>query len=109
MLYGGLLVTKRVIRHLPAVNGETFFLCLFLRRERRHPPRRGPGPPIMGAARAEYRPNRFRGRRDRAIIQLSCPSMIHRTLGLTCWPLKEHNYAEVFAVNASFKTDDPPL
>ena len=26
-----------------------------------------------------------------------------------CWPLEEHHYAEVFAVSASFKTDDPPL
>ena len=67
-----------------AVNGETFFfLSLFLRRERGHPLRRGPGPPITGAARAECRLSRFRGRRDRATIQLSCPSMIHLTLGLT--------------------------
>ena len=26
-----------------------------------------------------------------------------------CWPLEEHHYAEVFAVCASFKTDDHPL
>ena len=26
-----------------------------------------------------------------------------------CWPIKEHHYAEVFAVYASFKTDEPPL
>ena len=26
-----------------------------------------------------------------------------------CWPLAKHHYAEVFAVGASFKTDDPPL
>ena len=26
-----------------------------------------------------------------------------------CWHLEEHHYAEVFAVCASFKTDDPPL
>ena len=26
-----------------------------------------------------------------------------------CWPLEEHHYAEVFALSASFKTDDPPL
>ena len=25
------------------------------------------------------------------------------------WPLEDHHYAEVFAVRASFKTDDPPL
>ena len=39
----------------PAINGEFFFLCLFLRRECGHPPRRGPGPPVMTAARAECR------------------------------------------------------
>ena len=81
MLCGGLLVTKRIIRHLPST-AQYLFLSLF-RRERGHPPRRGPGPPIMDAARVECRPSRFRGRRDRAILQLSCPSMIHLTLGLT--------------------------
>ena len=28
---------------------------------------------------------------------------------LNCWPQLEEQYAEVFAVRASFKTDDPPL
>ena len=45
----------------PAVNAKHVFLCLFLRRERGHPPRRGADPPVMGAARAECRPSRFRG------------------------------------------------
>ena len=58
-----------------------FFLSLFLRREHGHPPRRDRGQPIMGAARAECRPSRFRGRRDRTIFHLSCPSIIHLTLG----------------------------
>ena len=48
----------------PAVNGEKHVLCLFLRRELGHPPRRGPGPPAMGAARAECRPRRLHGRRE---------------------------------------------
>ena len=65
----------------PAVNDEKK-LCLFLRRERGHPPRRGPGPPVMGTARAECRPRRLHGRRDRAIILLLCPSMIPLILGL---------------------------
>ena len=57
----------------PAVNVFVFvFLCLFLRRERGHPPRRGSAPPVMGAARAECRLRRLHGRRDRAIIRLSC-------------------------------------
>ena len=66
----------------PAVNSDFFFLCLFLRRERGHSPRRGPGPPAMAAARAECRHRRLHSRRDRALIRLSCPSMILLTLGL---------------------------
>ena len=46
----------------PVVNGETIFPCLFLRRECGHPPRRGPGPPVMGAARAEGRLRRLHGK-----------------------------------------------
>ena len=56
----------------PAINGDFFFPCLFLRRECGHPPRRGPGPPVMGAARAECRLRRLHGRWGRAIIRLSC-------------------------------------
>ena len=56
----------------PAINGENKTICLFLRRECGHPPRRGPGPPVMGAARAEGRLRRLHGRRGRAIIRLSC-------------------------------------
>ena len=66
----------------PAANGAFFCIYLFLRREHGHP-RRGSGPPIMSATRAKCRPSRFCGRRDRTIVQLSCPSMIHLALGLT--------------------------
>ena len=45
----------------------------------------------MGAARPECRPSRFRGRRDRAIIQLSCPLMIHLTLNLTTHRAASHS------------------
>ena len=55
----------------PAINGEKK-KCLFLRRECGHPPRRGPGPPVMGAARAVCRLRRLHGRWGRAIIRLSC-------------------------------------
>ena len=44
----------------PAVNGEPIF-SLFLRWERSHPPRRGPGPPVIGAARAECLPSTLHG------------------------------------------------
>ena len=67
----------------PDVNGVNIVPCLFLPRERGHLPRRGPVRPIMGGARTECRPNRLRGRRDQAIIQLVCPSMMHLTLELT--------------------------
>ena len=55
-----------------AVNGDNFFLCMFLRRECGHLPRRGPGPPVMGTARAECHLRRPHGRRDRVIIRLAC-------------------------------------
>ena len=56
----------------PAVNGENKVPCLFRRRECGHPPRRGPDPPVMGAARAEGRLRRLHGRWGRAIIRLAC-------------------------------------
>ena len=56
----------------PAVKGDNSFLCLFIRWERGHPPRRGPGPLVMGAARAECRLRRLHGRWDRATLRLSC-------------------------------------
>ena len=74
----------------PAVNRDIFFVCLFLRRERCHPRRRGPGPPVMGAVRAECRPSCFYGRRDRVIISLSLSSMVPLTLGLTTHPTAGH-------------------
>ena len=37
------------------------FLCLFLRRVCGHPPRQGPGPPVMGVARAGRLPSRLPG------------------------------------------------
>ena len=67
----------------PSVNGDFVFLCLFLRREHGHPPRRDLGLLVMGAARAECRPRRLHGKRDRAIIPLLCPSMVPQTLGFT--------------------------
>ena len=60
--------TDLVHKKAPAVNGKT--LGLIIRRERGHPARRCPGPPIMGAAKAERRPSRLRGRRDPAIIEI---------------------------------------
>ena len=55
----------------PAVNGEIFFPCLFLPWECGRPPRRSPGPPVMGAAKAEGRLRRLHGRWGRETIQLS--------------------------------------
>ena len=77
--------TFRGLAHKKTLAVKKYISLPFLRRERGHRPRRGPGPPTMGAARAKCHPSRFRGRLDRTIIQLSCPSMIqiHMTLGLT--------------------------
>ena len=92
-----------------------FFVACF-RRVRDHPPRRGPGPPVMGVARAGRPPSHLHGRRDRAIIRLmnvskSIPDCIDPwtdTLS-NCWPLDEHHFAEVFPECSSVQTDDPPL
>ena len=46
--------------HQPSM-AQTIFLCLFLRRVRGHPPRRGPGPPVMGVARTGRLPSRLHG------------------------------------------------
>ena len=70
----------------PAINSDFFFLCLFLRRECGHPPRRGPGPLVMGAARAECRLRRHHGRWGRLIIRLSYLCLIPLTLGLITRP-----------------------
>ena len=93
--------------HQPSM-AQTFFLRLFLRRVRDYPPRRGPGPPVMGVARAGRPPSRLHGRRDRAIIRLmnvskSIPDCIDPwtdTLS-NCLPLDEHHFAEVFPVLVS--------
>ena len=69
----------------PAINGENCF-SLPLRRECGHPPRWGPGPPVMGAATADCRLRRLHGRWGRPISQLSCLSLIPLTLGLTTRP-----------------------
>ena len=56
----------------PAVNGDNFFPCLFLPRECDRRPRRGPGTPVMSAAKAEGRLRRLHGSGGRALIRLSC-------------------------------------
>ena len=71
----------RIIRLLPST-AKSIFLCLFLCRECGSPPRRAPGPPVMGAARAECRFRRFHNRWSRVIIRLSCLCLIPLTLGL---------------------------
>ena len=55
--------------HQPSM-AQTILRCLFLHRERGHPPRQGRGPPVMGVARAGRLPSRLHGRRDRAIVWL---------------------------------------
>ena len=111
MLYGGLLVTKRIIRHLPSTAKHFFSACFF------------DGSSIIrpaGARPADHR--RGQGRVPSQSISWQTESSHHPTVmpiddssdpqpdhTSNCWPLEEHHCAEVFAVNASFKTDDPPL
>ena len=90
----------------PAINGDIFLPCLLLRRACGHPPR-GPGKPVMGAARAGRFPSRLHGRQDRAIIPDCTDPLLDASSN--CWFLDEHYYAEVLAVCSSIQTDDPPL
>ena len=106
MLCGGRLVTNKTT----AVNSD---FLLSPRQERGHPPRRGPGPPIMGAARAKCCPSRFSWQTGSShhstFVPIDDPFDPWLDHTSNCWPLKEHHYADVFAVKASFKTDDHPL
>ena len=67
----------------PAINGEKYIYLPVSSSGARSSVSSGPRPAgHVGAARAECRPRRLHGRRDRAIIRLLCPSMIPLTLGL---------------------------
>lgn len=70
----------------PGFNGDLFLPYLFLLRVRDHPPRRGPGPPLVGTARAVRLSCCLDGRRDRAAILLSSRSPTPMTLALTYNP-----------------------
>ena len=49
---------RAILRHQPSTV-KNIFLCLLLRRACGHPPRGGPGPPVMGAATAGRLSNRL--------------------------------------------------
>ena len=97
----------------PAVNGERFFSLPVSSSGVRPPAPSGPRP--AGHGRGQSRgpsqtPSWQRGSSNNPIVM----PVIDHTDPWTdktsrCWPLEEHHYAEVFAVSASFKTDDPPL
>ena len=65
---GWLLGLSRIIRHLPST-AKHIFNYLLLRTVRSISPRRGPGLPVIFAARAGRLPSRLHGRWDRAIIR----------------------------------------
>ena len=94
----------------PAHNGDTYFslpvfegsavICTVGAPVRRSWARRGPStvPVAFVADEIEYRPTVMP-------IDDSSGPWLFRTS--SCWPLEEHNFADIFAVSASLKTDDP--
>ena len=103
---------RLIIRHLPST-AKHVFLCLLLRREHGHPPRRSPGPPVMGAARTKCLSQSLScqtgSSHNLLVMLINDPSGPWLDQTSMCWPLGEHNDAEVFTVSVLFKTDDPSL
>ena len=111
MLCGGLLVTWHTIRHLPSTTENIFSACLFdgsaVICPVEAPARRSwarPGPsafqPLSWQTGSSYHPTAIS-------IDDSSEPWLDQTSNY--WPLEEHHYANVFAVSASFKTDDTPF
>ena len=113
VLYGELLATWLIIRHLSST-AKNRFLCLFLRRERGHllhPS--GPRPADHGRGQGRVPPQSLSWQTGSShnpiVMPINDSSDPWLDQTLNCWPQLEEQYAEVFAVRASFKTDDPPL
>ena len=52
-------ISDSTLSKTPALTANNFFVHRFLRREHRHPPRRGSDPQVVGVARAECVPVAF--------------------------------------------------
>ena len=116
--YASLDAMRRVFgdsahKKTPAVNGEKYFSLPVSSTGARPSATSGPRPADHG---------RGHGRVPSQSLSWQMGSSHHPTVmpiddssdpwldqTSNCWPLEEHHYAEVFAVSASFKTDDPPL
>ena len=112
MLYGGRLVTNRIIRHLSST-AKHFFSLAVSSTGARSPAPSGPRPADHGRGQGRMPSQSLSwqtgSRHDPTVMPIddsSDPWLNHTS---NCWPLEEHHYDEGFAVNASFKTDDPPL
>ena len=93
----------------PAVNGDNLFsLAVYSSGARSFAPS---GPRPAGHGRGQGRaPSWQTGSSNNPIVMSVNDPTDHWTDHMSkCWPLEEHHYAEVLAVCASFKTDDPPL
>ena len=109
MLFGGLLVNNKT----PAVNGETFCSLPVSSTGARSSAPSGPRPAAHGRGQGRVPSQSLSWQTGSShhstampIDDSSDPWLDHIS---NCWPLEEHHYAEVFAVKASYKADDPPL
>ena len=96
----------------PAINGDKFFSLPLSSGVRSSAPS-GPRPAGHGRGQgrvASQTPSWQMGSSNNPIVMSVIDSADPWTDNTSkCWPLEEHHYAEVFAVCASFETDDPPL
>ena len=97
----------------PAVNGDNFFSSLVSSSGVRSSVPSGPRPAGhgRGQGRVPFQTPSWQTASSNNPNVISVKDLTDPWTGHTskCWPLEEHHYAEVFAVCASFKTDDPPL
>ena len=112
MLCGEMIVPKRIIRHMPSTAEHFISLPASSTGARSSAPS-GPRPADHGRGQGRVPSQSLSWRAESShhltavlIDDSSDPWLDHIS---NCWPLEEHHYAENFAVNASFKTDDPPL
>ena len=100
--------------HQPSM-AQTVLRCLFLHRERGHPPRQGRGPPVMGRGQGRtpsQSPAWQTGSRNSLVDEcLQIYPRLHRPCDTcsNCWPLDEHHFPGVLAICSSIETDDPSL
>ena len=95
----------------PAVNGEKHLSLSVYSSGARSSAPSGPRPAGHGLGQgrvpSQTLPWQTGSSHNPIVMSISDPTDPWIDHTLNCWPLEEH--AEVFAVSASFKTDDPPL